>query len=51
MTIRTLGIDLGKNLCSVAGLDASGAVVVRRRLRRDRVLAFTAELAPLCDDR
>src|SRR5512134_713248 len=46
MAIRTLGIDLGKNLCSVAGLDASGAVVVRRRLRRDRVLAFTAELVP-----
>jgi transposase len=44
--IRTLGIDLGKNLCSVAGLDASGAVVVHRRLRRDRVLAFTAELVP-----
>src|SRR5512132_3364869 len=44
--IRTLGIDLGKNLCSVAGLDASGAIVVRRRVRRDRVLAFTAGVGP-----
>jgi hypothetical protein len=32
--IRTLGIDLGKNLCSVAGLDASGAIVVRAGLRK-----------------
>ena len=44
--IRTLGIDLDKNLCSVAGLDASGAIVVRRRVRRDRVLAFTAGVGP-----
>jgi transposase len=44
--IRTLGIDLGKNLCSVAGLDASGAIVVRRRVRRDRILAFTAGVGP-----
>jgi len=28
MTIETLGIDLGKTLCSVAGLDRAGAVVV-----------------------
>ena len=30
-----LGIDLGKNVCSVVGLDSSGAVVLRRRVRRD----------------
>ena len=29
--IAVLGIDLGKNVCSVVGLDASGAVVMRRR--------------------
>jgi len=42
--IAVLGIDLGKNICSVAGLDASGAVVLRRRMSREGVLAFTAKL-------
>ena len=29
MDIAVLGVDLGKNVCSVAGLDASGAGGVR----------------------
>ena len=29
MDIAVLGVDLGKNVCSVVGLDASGAVVMR----------------------
>src|SRR4051794_6114081 len=32
--VAVLGIDLGKNSCSLAGLDASGAVVLRRRTGR-----------------
>ena len=36
MKIAVLGIDLGKNVCSVVGLDSSGAVVLRRRVRRIR---------------
>jgi transposase len=44
MKIVMLGIDLGKNLCSLAGLDQMGAVVLRRRLRRESVLRFTAQL-------
>jgi len=28
MDIAVLGIDLGKNSCSVAGLDASGKVIL-----------------------
>ena len=31
MDISVLGIDLGKNVCSVVALDASGAVVMRRK--------------------
>jgi hypothetical protein len=27
MDISVLGVDLGKNVCSIVGLDASGAVV------------------------
>ncbi len=41
MTIVTLGIDLGKTLCSLAGLDEEGRVVLRKPMRRDRLLAFT----------
>jgi transposase len=36
MSIVILGIDLGKNSCSIVGLDANGSVVVRRRMRRDK---------------
>ena len=33
--IAVLGIDLGKNSCSLAGLDAAGAVIMRRRMTRE----------------
>ena len=32
MKVATIGIDLGKNSCSLAGLDGTGAVVLRRRM-------------------
>ena len=47
MRIAVLGIDLGKNSCGVAGLDATGRVVLRRRLRRDGVAELAAGL-PAC---
>src|SRR4051795_12645566 len=47
MQIAVLGIDLGKNSCSVVGLDAAGQVVLRRRLSRDGVVKFAAGL-PRC---
>src|SRR5580692_304532 len=47
MKIAVLGIDLGKNVCSVVGLDASGAVVLRRRVRRDTLIDLVAKL-PAC---
>src|SRR5919205_93150 len=46
MPIAVLGIDLGKNRCSVAGLDETGRVVLRRRLRRDGVVRLAASLPP-----
>lgn len=45
--IATLGIDLGKNSCSLAGLDASGAIVLRRRMTREGLVKF-AEALPSC---
>ena len=47
MEIAVLGIDLGKTVCSVAGLDGSGAVVFRKRIQRFRLLDFLAKL-PTC---
>ncbi|HEY8070439.1 MAG TPA: IS110 family transposase [Methylocystis sp.] len=47
MQVTMLGIDLGKNSCSLVGLDATGKVVVRRRMRRETVIAFCLKL-PTC---
>ncbi len=33
--VQILGVDLGKNSCSVVGLDAAGRVLLRRRMRRE----------------
>jgi transposase len=46
MDIAVLGVDLGKNVCSVVGLDASGTVVMRRRVRRETLIALAEKLAP-----
>jgi transposase len=46
MRISVLGVDLGKNVCSVVGLDALGAVVLRRRAKRETLIALAAKLPP-----
>jgi transposase len=45
--IAVLGIDLGKNSCSLAGMDAAGSVVMRKRMTRDAIVTFAATL-PTC---
>ena len=40
------GVDLGKNLFHVVGLDERGAVVQRVKFRRDTVLAFSTRAPP-----
>jgi transposase len=45
MQVSVLGIDLGKNSCSLVGLDGIGKVVVRRRMRRETVIAFAGKLS------
>jgi transposase len=40
--MRTIGLDLAKNVFQVHGSDAEGKVLVRRRLRRVEVLEFFA---------
>lgn len=47
MSIVILGVDLGKNVCSVVGVDAAGRVVVRRSMRRQTLIDYVAKL-PAC---
>jgi transposase len=43
----TMGLDLGKSVFQVHGVDAVGAVIVQRRLTRSKLLAFFAK-QPAC---
>lgn len=45
--VTTVGLDLAKGVFQVHGVDAAGAVVVRRALRRQRVLPYFTKL-PRC---
>ena len=47
MQISVLGIDIGKNSCSVVGVDDRSAVVVRRTMRRQTLIGFV-EMLPTC---
>lgn len=46
MDIAVLGIDLGKNSCSVVGFDTSGQVILRRRMQRTTIVNMAARLSP-----
>src|SRR5580692_4004294 len=45
MDVDILGIDLGKNSCSVVGLDPTGRVMLRRRMRRESIVPLAAKLS------
>ncbi len=42
-----LDIDIGKNVCSMVGLNGSGSVVLRRRAKRELLINLAAKL-PRC---
>ena len=44
MKLHLLGIDLGKTVFHLVGLDSTGKVVIRKRCSRRQLLAFTANL-------
>ena len=44
--VTTIGVDLAKNVFQVHGVTASGAVVIRRQLRRRQVLRFFEKQPP-----
>ena len=45
--IKTIGVDLAKNVMQVHGVDARGNPVLRKQLKRGRLVAFFANL-PAC---
>ena len=45
--VSTIGLDLAKSVFQAHGADASGAVIFRKKLRREQVLAFFAR-QPRC---
>ena len=44
--ITTIGVDLAKHVFQVHGVDAEGATVLRKQLRRGQLLAFFSKLPP-----
>src|SRR5258707_7995867 len=44
MELHTIGIDLGKTVFHLVGLDLRGEVVVRKKFSRKQLLHFTANL-------
>jgi hypothetical protein len=44
MEFDTIGIDLGKTVFHLVGLNRAGEVVVHRRLSRAQLLRFTGNL-------
>jgi len=44
--VTTIGLDLAKHVFQVHGVDAEGATVLRKQLRRAQVRAFFSRLPP-----
>ncbi len=44
--VSTIGLDIAKGVFQVHGIDGAGAVVIRKRISRSKVLEFFAELQP-----
>jgi transposase len=44
--VSTIGLDIGKSVFQVHGVDVAGAVVIRKRVGRARVLEYFGDLPP-----
>ena len=42
--VSTIGLDIAKSVFQVHGIDGAGAVVIRKRISRAKVLEFFAQL-------
>lgn len=48
MNIRTIGIDIAKEVFQIHGVDSQGKVLVKKQIRRHGMLKFFANLQPCC---
>lgn len=46
MQVTTIGLDIAKNIFQVHGVDREGHVVLRKKVRRDKLLGLFRELPP-----
>lgn len=46
MNLKTIGMDLAKNVIQVHGADGKGNTVLRKQLKRAQVLPFFVNLVP-----
>lgn len=46
MQITTIGLDIAKNVFQLHGIDAEGRIILRRKVRRDQLLALLGDIAP-----
>src|SRR5258706_6470391 len=44
--VNSIGLDIAKSVCQVHGVDVAGAVVIRKRVSRAKVLEHFGELPP-----
>src|SRR5436190_15620133 len=44
--VSTIGLDIAKSVFQIHGVDVAGAVVIRKRVRRAKVLEYFSELPP-----
>ena len=44
--VSTIGLDIAKSVFQVHGVDDEGAVMIRKRVSRAKVLEFFADLPP-----
>jgi transposase len=47
MKIKTIGIDLAKDVFQIYAVDSQGKVVVRKQIRRNEMLKFFANISPI----
>ncbi|MEM5373507.1 hypothetical protein V4C53_47495 [Paraburkholderia azotifigens] len=46
MSANLIGLDIAKNVIQVHGVNAAGAAVLTKRLKRSQVLEYFANLSP-----
>jgi transposase len=44
--VSTIGLDIAKSVFQVHGVDVAGAVVIRKRISRAKVLEYFGDLPP-----